>query len=45
MHAHPLFEIVKAGIDTEFGLENIFDNLDDALVKARAIVNSQSKPV
>jgi sulfate permease, SulP family len=37
VHMHPLFEIVKAGMDREIGLENIFDNLDDALRKAREV--------
>lgn len=40
VHAHPLFEMVKAGMDTEIGLGNIFDNLDDALRKARVLVGS-----
>jgi len=40
VHAHPLFEMVKAGMDTEIGLDNIFDNLDDALRKARVLVGS-----
>lgn len=40
VHAHPLFEMVKAGMDQEVGIENIFDNLDDALVAARKIVAS-----
>ncbi len=38
VHAHPLFEMVKAGMDHEIGLENLFDNLDDALDQARIIV-------
>lgn len=38
VHAHPMFEMVKAGMDHEVGLENIFDNLDDAIVAARRIV-------
>jgi SulP family sulfate permease len=41
VHAHPLFEMVKAGMDLEIGLENIFENLDEALKKARAIVAGQ----
>jgi SulP family sulfate permease len=40
VHAHPLFEMVKAGMDQEIGLENIFDNLDEALKKAREIVGA-----
>jgi SulP family sulfate permease len=38
VHAHPLFEMVKAGMDQQIGLERIFDNLDEALVAARKIV-------
>jgi SulP family sulfate permease len=38
VHAHPLFEMVKAGMDLEIGLENIHENLDDALVRARDIL-------
>jgi SulP family sulfate permease len=38
VHAHPLFEMVRAGMDAEIGLDNIFDNLDDALAKARQVV-------
>jgi SulP family sulfate permease len=41
VHAHPLFEMVKAGMDNEIGLENIHENLDEALKKARAIVAGQ----
>jgi SulP family sulfate permease len=38
VHAHPLFEMVKAGMDREIGLENIFGNLDAALKKAREVL-------
>lgn len=38
VHAHPMFEMVKAGIDREIGLENIHDNLDDALARARQLL-------
>lgn len=38
VHAHPLFEMVKAGMDEEIGLDNIFEDLDQALVRARAIL-------
>jgi SulP family sulfate permease len=42
VHAHPLFEMVKAGMDKDIGLENIFDNLDEALIKAREVVGAPS---
>jgi SulP family sulfate permease len=38
VHAHPLFEMVRAGMDAEIGLDNIFENLDEALKKARKVV-------
>lgn len=40
VHAHPLFEMVKAGMDQQIGLDHIFDNLDDALVEARRLLGS-----
>lgn len=43
VHAHPLFEMVRAGIDAEIGLENIFEDLDRAIVRARGIVNGAAK--
>ena len=39
VHAHPLVEMVKAGMDQQIGLENIHENLDDALVRARDILH------
>lgn len=42
VHAHPLFEMVKAGMDQEIGVENIFDNLDEALKRARQVVGAPS---
>jgi SulP family sulfate permease len=44
VHAHPLFEMVKSGMDQEIGLENIHENLDDALDRARAIIAPQAAP-
>jgi SulP family sulfate permease len=38
VHAQPLFEFTRVGFDEEIGLENMFENLDDALVAARQIV-------
>ncbi len=40
VHAHPLFEMAKVGFDQEIGVENMFENLDDALVKARELVGA-----
>lgn len=44
VHAHPLFEMVKAGMDQQIGLDNIFDNLDEALKKARQVVGAAPEP-
>lgn len=38
VHVHPLFEMARAGLDDEIGLDNIFENLDDALVHARTLL-------
>ncbi len=38
VHAQPLFEFVRNGFDQRVGLDNIFENLDDALARAREIV-------
>jgi SulP family sulfate permease len=40
VHAHPLFEMVKAGMDREIGIDNIFDNLDEALRRGREVVGA-----
>ncbi len=38
VHAHPLFEMAKSGLDREIGTERLFETLDDALAEARAIL-------
>lgn len=38
VHAHPMFEMTRAGIVDEIGLENMHDNLDDALAHAEEIL-------
>jgi sulfate permease, SulP family len=38
VHAQPMVEIVRAGLDRRIGLDNIFENLDDALARARGLV-------
>ena len=43
VHADPLFEMVKAGMDTEIGLDNIFDNLDEALARARELLGAPAR--
>lgn len=37
VHAHPLSEMAKSGFDQEIGVDNMFENLDDALVRAREL--------
>ncbi len=44
VHAHPMFEMVKAGMDREIGIENICENLDDAIVRAREIMGVPGSP-
>lgn len=44
VHAHPLFEMARIGLDREIGLENIHENLDDALRRARTLVNGAAAP-
>jgi sulfate permease, SulP family len=43
VHAQPLFEFTRVGFDQRLGLENIFENLEDALAKAREVL-SPSQP-
>jgi SulP family sulfate permease len=38
VHVAPMYEMVKAGMDQEIGLDNIFDNLDEALKKSREVL-------
>ncbi len=40
VHAQPMFEFVQVGFDQKIGLENIFENLDDALARAREILST-----
>lgn len=40
VHAQPLFEFTRVGLDQQLGLENMFDNLEDAIARARQIVGS-----
>jgi len=44
VHAQPLFEFVRVGFDKEIGLENIFENLDDALAEARKVLGVPPAP-
>jgi SulP family sulfate permease len=40
VHAQPMFEMVRVGLDEKIGLDNIFENLPDALAKARSILTA-----
>lgn len=44
VHAQPLFEMVKSGLLETIGKENVFEDLDGALSKARAIVGNGDEP-
>src|SRR5690606_33238873 len=44
VHAQPLYEFVRTGFDQRLGLENIFENLDDALNEARAALGLAPEP-
>lgn len=44
VHAQPMFEFVRQGFDRVVGLENIFENLDEALERAKAIVSGSTEP-
>lgn len=44
VHARPLFEMTRVGLLDHIGVENIFDSLDGALERARAIVNAKVEP-
>ncbi len=38
VHAHPMFEMTRSGMVDRIGVENMFDNLDDALARARMLI-------
>jgi SulP family sulfate permease len=38
VHAQPLLEMTRMGILDRIGVENLFESVDDALVRAREIV-------
>jgi hypothetical protein len=40
VHAQPLFEMVRVGLDQKIGLENTFETLEEALARAKQIVGS-----
>lgn len=41
VHAQPLFEMTRSGLLDRIGLEHVFDNLDDALGRARALTGAE----
>lgn len=45
VHAQPMFEMTRSGIVNRIGLENVFENLDEALEKAKEIVNGPAARV
>ncbi|MCC6427003.1 MAG: sulfate permease [Phycisphaerales bacterium] len=42
VHAQPLFEMTRIGLVDRVGLDNIFEDLDDALARAREIAASSA---
>ncbi|MDX2148412.1 MAG: SulP family inorganic anion transporter [Planctomycetota bacterium] len=42
VHAQPMFEFARAGFDDKVGLENIFENLPDALARARELLGLEA---
>ncbi len=44
VHAQPLFEFTRVGLDRTLGLENMFENLDDALAAARVMLGLPAEP-
>lgn len=45
VHAHPLFEMAKSGLDLEIGTDNFFETVDDALSRARTILAGGKRPL
>lgn len=43
VHAQPMLELVKVGLDQRIGLENIFENLPDALARARQVITPSTR--
>lgn len=44
VHAHPLFEMTRTGLLDRIGLENVFESLDEALIRAKAIGPATASP-
>lgn len=44
VHAHPMFEMTRAGMDREIGIENMHESLDDALAHAVEIMGEKYDP-
>ena len=40
VHAQPMFEMVRVGLDAKIGLENIFETLEEAVARAKVIVKA-----
>lgn len=41
VHAQPLYEMVRVGLDHKIGVENIFESLDEAIARAAEIVDGK----
>ncbi len=42
VHAQPLFALINIGLDQIIGTENLFENIDDALNRARSLLGISS---
>ncbi|MBL9141385.1 MAG: STAS domain-containing protein [Phycisphaerae bacterium] len=40
VHAHPLMAMARSGLDAQIGTDHLFENLDDALARARELVRA-----
>ncbi|HLP84282.1 MAG TPA: SulP family inorganic anion transporter [Phycisphaerales bacterium] len=40
VHAQPMFEMVRVGLDEKIGLENVFETLEEAVERAKVIVGT-----
>jgi SulP family sulfate permease len=45
VHAQPLFAMTRYGLDEKVGVDNMFDDFDEALERAREIVHNQPPTV
>jgi SulP family sulfate permease len=44
VHAQPIFAMTQYGLVEKIGVDNMFDNIDEALNRARALVGQHPQP-